>query len=210
VPAAPRKKLSLVELDRSDVVATVVIAAVVVVGAVVVMVRRVAELLTSGPVPVRVELTSGEVVRAPLGPGGADVAGAAASVLVDVPHLPGFARAVALAEAVTVPAAYGVAAVCLALFCRRVVTGGTFTVATTRAVLVACGAVVVAWLVQLGAATVVGNAARTALGGEQAAEGAIFVATWSFGPLLVALALGAVAGAMRVGERVQRETEGLV
>jgi hypothetical protein len=210
VPTAPRKRFSLVELDRSDVVVTVLVAAAVVVGAVVVMVRRVAELVGGGPVPVRVELSADEVVRAPLGPDGAEIAASAGSVVVDVPHLAGFARAAALLEAVTVPAAYAVTAVCLALFCRRVVRGLTFTAATTRLVLVATVAVLIAWLVQVGASTVVGSAARAALGGGDADVGTVFVTSLPLGLLLVAVALGAVAGAMRVGERVQRDTEGLV
>lgn len=208
--ATPRKRLSLVELDRSDVVVSVLVAAVVVIGSAVVMVRRVAELVGTGPVPVRVDLTDGEVVRAPLGPAGADVTATAGSVVVEVPHLAGVARAAALVEAVALPAAYGVTAVCLALFCRRIVRGVTFTAATTRLVVVALVAVLTAWLAQVGASTVVGSAARTALGGGDAETGTVFVAAFPPGLLLVAIALGAVAGAMRVGERVQRETEGLV
>lgn len=210
MPATPRKRFSLVELDRSDVVVTYVVAAIVVIGSVVVLARRVVEVLGGGPVPVRVELTSEEVVRAPLGPEGADVAATAGSVIVDVPHLPGFAVAATLLEAVLVPVAYSVTAVCLALFCRRVVRGVTFAPATTRLVIVACVAVMVAWLVQVGASMVVGSAARTALGGGEADSGTVFVTAFPLGLLLVAIALGAVAGAMRVGERVQRETEGLV
>ncbi|QJW37492.1 hypothetical protein [Cellulosimicrobium protaetiae] len=210
MPTEPRKRFSLVELDRSDVVVTMLVAAAVVVGAAVVMVRRVAELLGDGPVPVRVELTGDEVVRAPLGPGGADVTATAGSVVVDVPHLAGLARAAALVEAVAMPTAFAVTAVCLALFCRRVVRGLAFTAATTRLVLVACLATLVAWLVQVGASVVVGGAARSALGGGDPGSGTVFVTAFPLGLLLVAIALGAVAGAMRVGERLQRDTEGLV
>src|SRR5690606_20525183 len=135
VPATERQRFSFVELDRTDVVVTYVVAALVVVGSVVAVVRRVAELLGAGPVPVRVELTGDETLRAPLGPGGADVPATAGSVVVEVPHLPGLATGVALLEAVLVPAAYGVTAVCLALFCRRVVRGAAFTAGTTRLVL---------------------------------------------------------------------------
>src|SRR5690606_39037989 len=73
VPATERQRFSFVELDRTDVVVTYVVAALVVVGSVVAVVRRIAELLGAGPVPVRVELTGDETLRAPLGPGGADV-----------------------------------------------------------------------------------------------------------------------------------------
>lgn len=202
------KGIQLVELNRWDVVATVVIGLAVIVPAVASGVRRVAELLAGGAVPVTVELTPDEVVQAPLGPGGQLVEGSASSVVVPVAGLPPVSLAGAFAETIVVPLALSGAVVCLALLCWRLVRGRAFTAASTRLVLVGCALVLLIWLVQIAAGTMVTNGARQVLGADT--DGYSFVTTFPTAPFLVALALGVVAGAMRIGERVQRDSDGLV
>lgn len=167
---------------------------------------RVAEVLAGQAVPV-VAPFLGERAPLPIGPGGRDVVVTVDAAVVTLTDLAPTATVPLVSEAiVTALGALG-ALTCLALLCVNLARGIAFSRANSRLILLGTASVLVAWaggdlLHSMGV-----NAALASVS-DGSYDGVIFAADLT--PAAFILALGAIGTAFGVGERLQRDTEGLV
>jgi len=149
----------------------------------------------------------GEQATLPIGPDRAPVEVDVDRAVVTVPQ-PAAATQFALVAQPIVTGATGIAAIALlAFFAWNVARGRAFARANVRLVLAAAVTLIVGWAVG-GLFTTMGvNGALSAVS-EYTYDGIIF--STDFTALWAILALGAIGGAFEIGERLQRETEGLV
>ncbi|WP_350349092.1 hypothetical protein ABIQ69_03915 [Agromyces sp. G08B096] len=192
--------------DRAAMYATVVIAAIGVAVTAWAATSRLIEVLPGTDVPVLVPFV-GEQATLPIGPDGAPVEVDVDRAVVTVPQ-PAAATQFALVAQPIVTGATGIAAIALlAFFAWNVARGRAFARANVRLVLAAAVTLIVGWAVG-GLFTTMGvNGALSAVS-EYTYDGIIF--STDFTALWAILALGAIGGAFEIGERLQRETEGLV
>ncbi|WP_394553072.1 hypothetical protein ACDF64_01790 [Agromyces sp. MMS24-JH15] len=201
--------LTSTQLSRSDRVAMYLTAGIGVVAVVATLWRatdRLAEVLPGTDVPVLVPFL-GETAPLPIGPGGAPVTVDVDQAIVTVPH-PAVATQFALvAEPIVVGLATIAAIVLLGLLALNLARGRAFVRANSRIVAAGAGVLATGWLLGSLFRTMGVNGALSAVS-EYTYEGVLFSVDWS--PLFAILALGVVGGAFQVGERLQRDTEGLV
>ena len=197
------------QLSRSDRIGMVMSIVMVAVGAGLTVLAAVGRLLEVGDgrdVPVTVPL-AGESASLPLGPDGAGVAASVETATVTVAD-PAPATVFALyAEpvwmAVVTLLGIGVAA----LFFLRLARGQAFTAGSSRLAYIAAGIVTVGWLGSSILTNMTTNGALSAIS-DYTYEAVTFEV--SLAPALVVLVVAAVGAALQIGERLQRETEGLV
>ncbi|GIG55005.1 hypothetical protein [Demequina activiva] len=197
------------QLSKSDRIGMVMSIVIVAFGAgitVLAAVRRLLEVGDGRDVPVTVPL-AGESASLPLGPDGAGVTATVEMATVTVPD-PAPATAFALyAEpvwmAVITLLGIGVAA----LFFLRLARGHAFTAGSSRLAYMAAGIVAVGWLGSSILTNMTTNGALSAIS-DYTYEAVTFEV--SLAPALVVLVVAAVGAALQIGERLQRETEGLV
>ncbi|WP_405215991.1 hypothetical protein [Agrococcus sp. Ld7] len=167
-------------------------------------------------------------------PGVTDISGPTASVVsggfsvaaVEVTGLDLTARAFLAGGIIVQGATLVVIGIVVALLCRRLLTDAPFAASLTRSLRLAAGTLALGGIVWQ---------ALTAIGSTLAANQVLRIDSWAFTgdvpaggvadtglpepslaftiefwPILIALALVAVAAAFRTGERMQRETAGLV
>jgi hypothetical protein len=196
-------------LDRADRIVMylcVLVAAVVIALASWGAVQRLAVVAPGHDIPVVVPL-SGERAALPLGPDGAAVTVDVdtATVVVADPAIAtlGALWAQPLFGLLTVAAAMVVAA----MFFVRVARGRVFERGTARLVFIGAGIVAGAWFVGGILTDMTTNGALSAVS-DFTYNSVIFRADLS--PLMWVLVLAAVGGALQLGERLRRDTEGLV
>lgn len=195
--------------SRADKYATwnfIALGATIVGWVVVHAVLRTIDLLSPGPIDVPAKFL-GTVAQAPIGEGGTDVPVALDRAVLKVDGLPAASVVAGLIEQVLLVATVGTVVTCLILLARQVLRGEVFSKRNTRLV----GTAGIVGLV--GAATVpffgnmVANGAFSRLGDF---EGYAVMSIEPFPFVLAAFAIATVATAFTVGEKLQRETEGLV
>lgn len=192
---------------KSDLWTAVVLGVLVIVGTLVTAVRRVIEIAPNQDVPVDVTVTPQQR------PISIDGVGEAVPVELDsgtviVSDLPVWSHLAALA-AVVVPALAVIAvALCVAWLCRNLASGVFFSGTNTRLVTATSLVILAGWLLTTVATTVAANGAYRRLS-DGSGEFEVTM-DLSFFYLFVAMVVGCLAGAFRAGERLQRDTAGLV
>lgn len=192
--------------DRIGLYATMGIAGAGAVAVAWLAIARIVEVLPGRDVPVLVPFV-GETASLPIGPGGSAVEVVIDQATVTVPR-PAAATQFAL---VAEPVVHGVAIIAgialLALFCWNLASGRAFGRSNVRLVMWSAGVLAFGWLIGTIFTNMTVNGALSAISGHEY-EAAVFAMDWV--PFFAILALGAIAAAFQVGERLQRDTEGLV
>ena len=197
---------SLSRSDRVGMYLTIVLGAI---GAAAVLWTTVARLLEVAPgrdVPVLVPFT-GESAKLPIGPNGALVTVDVEQATVVVPHPAPATQFALVAEPIIIGLALLVSIVLLCLFCWNLARGRAFHRSTTRIIFAGAGTVLAGWAVGSLFTTMSVNGALSAVS-EYSYDGVLF--STDLTQPIVALALGAVGAGFQVGERLRRDTEGLV
>lgn len=196
-------------LDRSDRIGMYASAVMVTSGIVIAItaaVSRLAEVGSGSDVPVTVPV-DGETAALPFGPDGAAVNATVDVATVIVPD-PAPATLFALyAEPVWSALVVSAGLVIAALFFLRLARGRAFTRGASRLAYSGAGVIAVGWI----GATLLNN--MTTNGALSAVSDYTYDAVrfdTSLVPPLAILVIGAVAAALQIGEKLQRDTEGLV
>jgi hypothetical protein len=169
-------------------------------------IARLAEVARGTDIPVLVPFL-GETADLPIGPGGAPVQVAVEQATVTVAE-PAAATLFALwAEPIVIALAIIAGIVVGALFCLRLARGRAFERGTARLIFLGTGILAVGWFVGSMLTTMTVNGALSAVS-DYTYDGVTF--STDFAPLFGMLALAAIGAAFQIGERLQRETEGLV
>lgn len=195
--------------DRSDRIGLYISIGWVALGAALALVAAVSRLTEVAPgtdIPVLVPL-AGESATLPLGPDGAAVAVDVAAATVIVAD-PGPATLFALwAQPVWIAVMVSAAMVLSALFFARLARGRAFSRGAAAIAFMGAGLVAVNWLVDSVLTSVVTNGALSAISANTYQNWTLEL---SLTPVLGVLVLAATGAALQIGERLQRETEGLV
>lgn len=193
--------------DRSALMILMAAGAALAVGAVVAAILRIVDALSGGTLEVPAEF-AGTPALAPIGPDGADVPVALDTATLTVADLPAASVGAIVIQQVLMVAMVVTVVVCLLLLARGVLRDRVFSQANTR-------------LVTIAGLTALLGAAAYPFFGNMAANGAFAaISEGTFDNVLMSfdisslLMLGFVAAlastVFTVGDRLQRETEGLV
>ncbi|MFD1861115.1 DUF2975 domain-containing protein [Aeromicrobium camelliae] len=195
------------EVSRSDLWTVLVIGGVIVVSTLVSLVSRLIEIVPNRDVPVSVDLM-GEQLELPVGPGGDAVTGEVSTATIHVSDLPVATYVSALGAAV-VPAITTVAViVCVMVLCRNLMAGRFFSRTNTRLVTSVALLIAFGWLISFIFSTMASNGALALVADRALLDSVQFRVDWV--AVLAAMGVGALASAFHAGERMQRDTEGLV
>ncbi|WP_313403924.1 DUF2975 domain-containing protein [Aeromicrobium sp.] len=193
---------------RADVWFTVALAVVAIVATVVDAVTRLVDVVPNRDVPVEVQLSTSQQSIAIDGVGEA-VPAELDRFTVHVSDLP-FASYVSVIATVVVPALTVVAVlVCLTWLLRNIGAGQFFSRTNTRLVTTAALVGVLGWVLTVAFSTAAANGALAQLTTDPEA-GFEITMNISFLYLFAAMVTGCVAAAFHTGERMQRDSEGLV
>lgn len=199
--------LSLTRSDRADLWTVIIVGAVAAAVTVGFAVNRLADILPNSGVEVLVPFAD-TAAPVPIGPDGALVPVEIDQAVLTVSGLPGVVVA-SLALAVVVDALMVLTIIaCLGTLCRNLMTRGrAFSRTNTRLVITTAIALIAGTSIGTLLQTMGVNGAFATVS-ERSYEA--MVATASLAPYFIATGLAAVALAFKAGERLQRETEGLV
>ena len=198
---APLKRSDRISLYLS---AAIAIAAIIAGGAG--TFTRLMEVAPGHDIPVLVRL-AGESAQLPLGPGGSAVAAQVETVTVIVAD-PAPATLFALwAQPIVAGLSWSVGLVLAAMFCVRLARAQVFTRGTYRLTYLAAGVLTVGWFVGGILTNMTTNGALSAIS-DYSYDAVTFDVGWK--QFLGVLFLAAVGVALQVGERLQRDTDGLV
>lgn len=192
--------------DRTGLVVMIVLGGAVALWSVYSAVQRIVEVLTASEVPVLAPFI-GERAQLPLGPGGGLVAVEVQEATVHAGDLAPATLFALIAAPIVSTLATLIVIACIALFCRNLLRGVAFSPTNTRLVITTSIAIVAGWAVASLFTTMGVNGAFAALSDHEY-DNVIFAT--DFTPAIVALVLSAVGLAFQAGERMQRDTEGLV
>ncbi|WP_159602221.1 hypothetical protein [Agromyces humi] len=169
-------------------------------------VARLLEVLPGADVPVLVPFMD-ETAPLPIGPDGAPVQVEVTQAVVTVPHPAAATQFALVAQPIVAGLATVVVIALLAAFAWNVGRGRAFSRANVRVIWWATFTLLVGWILG-GLFTTMGvNGALSAVS-EYGYDGVLFSTDWvAFWGIM---ALGVVGAAFQVGERLQRDTEGLV
>ena len=192
--------------DRVGLYATIVLSALGIGLAAWAAVARLIEVLPGRDVPVTVPFP-GETATLPIGPDGAplEVAVTEATVIVPSPAAATFFALVA--EPIVIGGAVVAGIVLLAMLCWNLARGRAFTRSSVRIVFTGAGVLTAGWFIGGMLTNMTVNGALSAVS-EYTYDGITFGT--NFTAVFGILALGALGAAFQVGERLQRDTEGLV
>lgn len=194
-------------VSRSDLWTVLVVGGVIVVSTLVSLVSRLIEIVPNRDVPVTVDLM-GEQHDLPIGPAGEPVAGEISTATIHVSDLPVATYVSALGAAV-VPAITTIAVIaCLMLLCRNLMAGRFFSRTNTRLVTSIAVLIAFGWLISFLFSTMASNGALALVADRALLDSVQFRVDWV--AVLAAMGVGALASAFHAGERMQRDTEGLV
>jgi hypothetical protein len=200
-PAVNRK-------DRSDLWATVVMAAAAAVATVAITIIRLLDLFAVDGITAtaRVDNVPADL---PIGPGGSLVAGRLHEISFTAAEIPPLSAGSYAAAVIITGLAYLVVIACVLRFCLNLASGKAFTKQNTRlititAVTILAGTALAAFCTTMGANGAFASLGDGAVEPETSITAAYWVATFA------CVTLGAVAVAFRAGERIQRDTDGLV
>ena len=196
-------------LSRSDRVGMYMTIALGAVGAAAVLWSTVARILEVAPgrdVPVLVPFMD-ETATLPIGPDGALVPVSVDQAVVTVDRPAAATQFALVAEPIVVGLSLLAAIVLLCLFCWNLARGRAFHRSTTRIIFAGAATVIAGWALGSLFTTMTVNGALSAVS-DYSYEGVLFSA--DFTPPVVALALDAIGAGFQIGERLQRDTDGLV
>jgi hypothetical protein len=191
----------------ADLWSVLVVGAVVIVASLVRLVGDVARLLPNRDVPVDVLLT-GARVELPIGPGGALVPATVDGAALPVSDMPAATFASALGAAAVPPLATIAVTVCVLLLCRQMLSGRFFSRTATRLITAVSVLVAGGWALHLAFTVMATNGVLALVADPAVADEVRTPVSWT--AILAAMAVGALAAAFGAGERMQRDTEGLV
>ncbi|WP_062209910.1 hypothetical protein [Demequina oxidasica] len=196
-------------LDRSDRIGmylSVVLVAVTASLAIAAAVRRLLEVGSGSHVPVTVPL-AGESTMIPVGPHGSMVAATIDSATIIVPD-PAPATLFALyAQPIWMALAVCAGMVIAALFFLRLARGRAFSKGASALAYGGAAVIMAGWFGWVILTNMTTNGALSAVS-DYTYDSVQFEG--GLAPALVALIVGAIGAALGMGERLQRETEGLV
>ncbi|MET0713370.1 MAG: hypothetical protein ABWY57_00530 [Mycetocola sp.] len=189
-----------------DLWTAIVVGAIVAVGATGFALTRVANIIRNSGVEVLVPFFD-TAASLPIGPGGTDVTVEVDQGVLTVSGLPGMV-VTSLVAAVVVELVMTLAIVaCAGILCWNLMQGRAFSRTNTRLVIGSAIALLAGTALGGFFHTVGINGALATIGDRRYDS---IVASGSLVPYFVAIGLAAVALAFRAGERMQRETAGLV
>ena len=174
--------------------------------AIVAAVNRLREVAPGRGIPVVVPLPA-ESASLPLGPDGAAVKAAVESATVIVDDPSGATLFALWAQPLWIAVVACTAMVLSALFFLRLARGLAFSRGAARIVFVGAGLVMVHWVVD---SILTGMATTGALAAISDDSYKDWTLTFSLTPIFGILVLAATGAALQIGERLQRETAGLV
>jgi len=196
-------------LPRSDRIAMYITVVIGALGIVLTATRAITRLIEVAPgrdIPVLVPFVD-ETAALPIGPDGAAVEVAVGQAVVTVPQ-PAPATLFALwAEPIVFALAIIAGIVVGALFCLRLARGRAFERGTARLVFIGASILAAGWFVGAMLTNMTVNGALSAVS-DYTYDGITF--SVDVVPVFGLLALGAIGAAFQIGERLQRDTEGLV
>lgn len=193
---------------RTDLWSTIVVAAIAAVVTVIVTAIRMLDLFAADGITATARV-DGLPADLPIGPGGASVSGRLHEISFTATEIPGLSAGSYAAAIIVTGLAYLVVIGCVLRFCLNLMRGEAFTRQNTR-------------LITTTAITILVGTALTALCNTMGANGAFAsIGDWTVEPdtsvthdywvaMFACITLGAVAVAFRSGERLRRDTEGLV
>lgn len=168
---------------------------------------RIIELASGTMIPVMVEFVD-QPVEAPLGAGGANITLALDSAVLTAPSLPPVAIGAGilgqLAQIVTIVVVIG----CLMLLARSILTGTVFSRRNTGLVMVAGIVGLVGFSAVRFFENMLANAAVSAVTDNALNNAVMSIEPFTF--ILAAFIISVIGTAFVIGDRLQRETEGLV
>lgn len=194
--------------DRTDLWTTIVFAAIAAVVTVVVTVIRLLDLFAVDGIAATARV-DGVQAGLPIGPGGASVTGRIHELSFTAADIPALSAGSYAAAIIITGLTYLVVIACILRFCLNLMLGQAFTRQNTRlitaaAIIILAGTALTAFCNTMGA-----NGAFASLG-DGAVEPQTGTTTEYWVAMFACVALGAVAVAFRAGERMQRDTDGLV
>ncbi|BDI23955.1 hypothetical protein [Herbiconiux sp. L3-i23] len=190
--------------SRSDVVATATLGAIVAVWTIVDLVVSLTSILSNRDVPIRVWVDDASAAL-PLPTGSAEIT--LTSGVAEVSDMPPFILGVVASSAVVRAAAILAVTALVLILCRNLARGKVFSSGNTALVTGIAVAIAVGWFLTSLFAQMASNSAVNVLT-DKAYSSAQAPVEWT--PYLAAFAVTVVAVAFRAGERLQRDTEGLV
>ncbi|MGC4175528.1 hypothetical protein [Demequina sp.] len=192
--------------DRAALYLSIGVAAIGAVATIATTIARLVEVAPGKDVPVTVQLEE-QTVGLPLGPNGALVDASVDTATIVVPHAEGATLFALWAQPIWLCLCVLAGLALAAMFFLRVARGQIFTKRASRLALYGALVVGAAWL---------GSGIFTAMA-MNGALATVSDGTWdsgfivvSFTPFLAILLLGGLGGALDIGERLQRDNEGLV
>lgn len=196
-------------LDRQDRIGMYLSIFLVAIGAGITIfsaIGRLREVAGSDPIPVLVPLAN-ETAQLPLGPDGTAVQAQVETATVHVSD-PAVATLFALWAQPIWGAVFVTAGLVLAaMFFLRLARGKAFNGGAARLAFIAATVVMLGWFGDVMLTNMTVNGALSRLS-DYTYEGILFEVNLM--PALLVLLIGAVGAALQIGERLQRDTEGLV
>ena len=192
--------------DRIGLYIAIVWVALGAILAIVATVGRLTEVASGTDIPVLVPLAA-ESASLPLGPNGAAVTVDVASATVIVPDPTGSTLFALWAQPLWLVVVVCAAMVLSAMFFLRLARGRAFSRGAATIAFVGAGLVAANWLVGLLLTSMATNGALSAISDDTYRNWTLEL---GFAPVLGVLILAATGAALQLGERLQRETEGLV
>ncbi|GAA1815567.1 hypothetical protein [Agromyces neolithicus] len=196
-------------LNRSDTAGmylTIVLGAIATAVTIWVAVTRLVEVLPGRDVPVLVPFI-GETAQLPIGPNGAAVEVSVDQAVVTVPQPAAATQFAIVAEPIVTGLAIIAGIALLGLLCWNLARGRAFTRQNSRIIWWGTAVITAGWLLGTLLTTMSVNGALSAVS-DYGYEGVTFAT--NFAPMFAILALAVVSSAFQIGERLQRDTEGLV
>ncbi len=196
-------------LSRSDRIAlylTIALGAVATFGVIWGMIARLVEVIPGRDVPVLVPFLD-ETAQLPIGPDGALVTVSVDQAVLTVSELAPATQFALIAQPLVTGIAILAGIVLLCLLCWNLARGRAFTRRNVRIILAGTVVLLAGWFLGSILSNMTVNGTLSAIS-DYGYDGVIFEADWA--PLFAVLALGAIGAAFQIGERLQRETEGLI
>lgn len=169
-------------------------------------IARLVEVAPGRDVPVLVPFAD-ERAELPIGPNGAAAEVEATQAVVSVAEPAAATQFALIAEPVVHAAASIAGIVLLGLLAWNLARGRAFAGGSVRLIWWGAGVLALGWFAGTMLTNMTVNGALSAIS-EYSYDGIRFSASWL--PFFAFLALGAIGGAFQIGEKLQRETEGLV
>lgn len=168
---------------------------------------RILNLVSGTAIPVMVEFVN-QPVKAPLGAGGAEITLALDRAVLNAPALPPIAIAAGIIgqilQIVTIVVVIG----CLLLLARSILTGTVFSRRNTRLAMLAGLTGLVGYAAVQFFNNMLGNAAIASVTDNAVDNAVITVEPFTF--ILAAFVISIIGTTFVIGDRLQRDTEGLV